>query len=169
MDEFNQILNDALPVKILITTQIRPPTKIYDLIKELMMVFHNVNYYPRDRMRLEDMYAYARTLNYTHCVVVRWSHGWELMVRHLEGPLAIFKVTSVEYQKEIKRHGVATDHIPELILNNFDSKVGVRVGRLLASLFPQNPEFRGRRVVTFHNQRDFIFFRHHRYIFQDSF
>lgn len=33
MDEFNQILNDALPVKILITTQIKPPTKIYDFIK----------------------------------------------------------------------------------------------------------------------------------------
>ena len=27
------------------------------------------------------------------------------------------------------------------------------------------PEFEGRQVVTFHNQRDFIFFRHHRYVF----
>lgn len=35
--------------------------------------------------------------------------------------------------------------------------------RLIQALFPQDPEFRGRRVVTFHNQRDFIFFRHHRY------
>lgn len=35
--------------------------------------------------------------------------------------------------------------------------------RLIQSLFPQDPEFKGRRVVTFHNQRDFIFFRHHRY------
>lgn len=35
--------------------------------------------------------------------------------------------------------------------------------RLIQSLFPQDPNFRGRRVVTFHNQRDFIFFRHHRY------
>lgn len=34
--------------------------------------------------------------------------------------------------------------------------------RLIQSLFPQEPNFRGRRVVTFHNQRDFIFFRHHR-------
>jgi len=33
-------------------------------------------------------------------------------------------------------------------------------------VFPQKPEFQGRRVVTFHNQRDFIFFRHHRYIFE---
>lgn len=32
----------------------------------------------------------------------------------------------------------------------------------------QTPEFVGRRVVTFHNQRDFIFFRHHRYIFEDG-
>lgn len=36
--------------------------------------------------------------------------------------------------------------------------------RLIQSLFPQDPNFRGRRVVTFHNQRDFIFFRHHRYV-----
>ena len=36
--------------------------------------------------------------------------------------------------------------------------------RLIHSLFPQDPEFKGRRVVTFHNQRDFIFFRHYRYI-----
>jgi len=35
-------------------------------------------------------------------------------------------------------------------------------------LFPQKPEFKGRRVVTFHNQRDFIFFRHHRYVFEEK-
>lgn len=34
---------------------------------------------------------------------------------------------------------------------------------MIQALFPQDPEFKGRRVVTFHNQRDFIFFRHHRY------
>jgi ribosome production factor 1 len=134
-----------------------------------MMVFHNINFYPREKMKLDEIYHYAQTLNYTHVIIVRFTHGWELIIRHLEGPLAIFKVTSVEFQKDIERHGLATEHVPELILNNFDSKVGVRVGRLLASLFPQEPEFRGRRVVTFHNQRDFIFFRHHRYIFEEGF
>jgi ribosome production factor 1 len=53
--------------------------------------------------------------------------------------LAVFKITSVEFQKQIRHHAVATEHVPELILNNFDSKVGVRLGRLLASLFPQQP------------------------------
>jgi hypothetical protein len=33
------------------------------------------------------------------------------------------------------------------------------MGRMFASLFSQDPNFRGRRAVTFHNQRDFIFFR----------
>ena len=63
-------------------------------------------------------------------------------------------------------HGRATSHFPELILNNFSTRLGHRVGRMFASVFPQKPEFQGRRVVTFHNQRDFIFFRHHRYIFE---
>lgn len=56
-------------------------------------------------------------------------------------------------------HGRPTSHKPELILNNFDTMLGRCVGRLFASLFCQDPNFRGRRVVTFHNQRDYIFFR----------
>ncbi len=90
-------------------------------------------------MKLENVYQYAKTLNYTHVMVLRYSNGWELLVRHLEGMLAVFKITSVEFQKQIRHHAVATEHVPELILNNFDSKVGVRLGRLLASLFPQQP------------------------------
>jgi rRNA maturation protein Rpf1 len=31
--------------------------------------------------------------------------------------------------------------------------------RMLASLFHYDPQFHGKRVATFHNQRDYIFFR----------
>jgi ribosome production factor 1 len=41
--------------------------------------------------------------------------------------------------KDIYHHGLATDHNPQLILQNFNSTVGIKVGRLLASMFPQNP------------------------------
>jgi len=71
-----------------------------------------------------------------------------------------------EVTQAIRNHGKPTRHRPELILNNFTTRIGHRVGRLFASLYPFNPEFRGRRVVTFHNQRDFIFVRQHRYIFE---
>ena len=104
----------------------------------------------------------------------------------------------------LQNHGNPTSHKPELVLNNFTTRLGHRVGRwlenlypflnerwpvapfqrfiiisgsfyflymrllldsffrMIQSLFPQDPNFRGRRVVTFHNQRDYIFFRHHR-------
>ena len=58
--------------------------------------------------------------------------------------------------------------MPEVILNNFDTRIGHRIGRMLAALVPQRPEFEGRRVITFHNQRDFVFFRHHRYDFRED-
>lgn len=36
---------------------------------------------------------------------------------------------------------------------------------MFGQLFPSLPQFRGRQVVTLHNQRDFLFFRRHRYAF----
>jgi ribosome production factor 1 len=59
----------------------------------------------------------------------------------------------------VQGHGRPSSHRPELVLNNFNTRLGRRVGRMLGSLFHQEPQFRGRRVATFHNQRDFIFFR----------
>lgn len=67
---------------------------------------------------------------------------------------------------DIYNHGTVTAHQPELILNNFGTRLGHRVGRFLGSMFPHAPDFVGRQVLTFHNQRDFIFVRHHRYVFE---
>jgi len=91
-----------------------------------------------------------------------------LVVNLPEGPTAHFKLSSIKLSKKIKGHGKPTRHMPELLLNNFTTRLGHRVGRLLASIFPQDPQFKGRRTVTFHNQRDFIFFRHHRYVFEEK-
>jgi ribosome production factor 1 len=92
-----------------------------------------------------------------------------LVVIHLPfGPTACFKLTSEKLGYQIKGSGAATGHIPEIILNNFHTRLGHRVGRLLGSLFPHQPEFVGRNVVTFHNQRDFVFVRRHRYIFTED-
>jgi ribosome production factor 1 len=64
-----------------------------------------------------------------------------------------------QYLIVLQGHGRPSSHRPELVLNNFGTRLGRRVGRMLGSLFHQEPQFRGRRVATFHNQRDFIFFR----------
>ena len=92
-----------------------------------------------------------------------------LWLIHLPGgPTAHFKLSSLKLSRDIKGHGNPTSHRPELILNNFNTRLGKRMGRMIASLFPLDPQFKGRRVVTCHNQRDFLFFRHHRYIFEEG-
>lgn len=92
-----------------------------------------------------------------------------MLVMHLpEGPTAHFKISSIQYEKDIKGHGTHTGHYPEVILNNFHTRLGHQIGRMISALFPQTPEFKGRSVATFHNQRDFIFFRFHRYIFKST-
>jgi ribosome production factor 1 len=91
-----------------------------------------------------------------------------MILSHLpEGPTATFRVSSVKLNEDIPNHGANNGLMvaPELILNNFDTMLGSRMGRMIAALFPQDPELEKRRVITWHNQRDFIFFRHHRYEF----
>jgi len=78
--------------------------------------------------------------------------------------LALIALISV-LPRRISNHGKATSHIPEIILNNFTTRLGHRAGRFFGSLFPHSPEFNGRQAVTFHNQRDYVFVRHHRYVF----
>lgn len=83
-----------------------------------------------------------------------------------EGPTAYFKINSLRFSKDIPRCGEPSSHNPEIVLNNFNTRLGHSIARMFACLFPHDPKFTGRRVVTFHNQRDYIFFRHHRYEFK---
>jgi ribosome production factor 1 len=93
----------------------------------------------------------------------RLKKPYTLTMIHLpNGPTAYFKLSNLKGSKRIQNHGTATEHPPELILNHFDTSLGITIGRFLMSLFPQSPQFTGRQVVTFHHQRDFIFFRRHR-------
>ncbi|KAJ3439398.1 ribosome production factor [Anaeramoeba flamelloides] len=57
---------------------------------------------------------------------------------------------------------------PELIFKNFSTRLGHTVTRMLNSLMPHNPQYKGRRLLVFHNQRDFVFFRHYRYKFESK-
>lgn len=79
-----------------------------------------------------------------------------------------FKLSNVKLSDEIKNGGDFTKHKPEIIMNNFNTRLGLQIGRALTSIFPHDPQYEGRHVITFHNQRDYIFLRHHRYIFRNA-
>lgn len=168
-DEFSAVLKQDRPPKILITTCRFNSTRGPAFIAELLTVIPNAQYYKRGTYDLKRIVEYATRKDFTSLMVVHTNRREPdalLVIGLPNGPTAHFKLSKLVLRKDIKNHGNPTGHKPELVLNNFTTRLGHRVGRLFQSLFPQDPEFRGRRVVTFHNQRDFIFFRHHRYIFE---
>ncbi|PIA39044.1 hypothetical protein AQUCO_02700308v1 [Aquilegia coerulea] len=164
-DEFSSILKREATPKILITTCRFNSSRGPAFIKELLSVIPNAHYYKRGTYDLKKIVEYASKKEFTSLIVVHTNRREPdslLIVGLPNGPTAHFKLSKLVLRKDIKNHGNPTTHMPELVLTNFTTRLGHRIGRMIQALFPQDPNFRGRRVVTFHNQRDFIFFRHHR-------
>jgi len=169
IDEWSKYFDGTMKPKICITTSYRPTKIMYTFIRELLFVFPNSFYYERKKFPLKQIIEEAKLKGFTDLIVLNEDRKKinALTLIHLpRGPTAYFKITNLMLTEDIPNHGAPTHHKPEVILNRFTTRLGVRVGRMLGSLFHQEPNFKGRRVVTFHNQRDFIFFRHHRYIFE---
>ncbi|XP_043698821.1 ribosome production factor 1-like [Telopea speciosissima] len=167
-DEFSAILKRQRTPKILITTCRFNSSRGPAFISELLSVIPNAHYYKRGTYELKKIVDYAKKDDFTSLIVVHTNRREPdalLVIGLPDGPTAHFKLSKLVLRKDIKNHGNPTGHKPELVLTNFTTRLGHHIGRLIQSLFPQDPNFHGRRVVTFHNQRDFIFFRHHRYIF----
>ncbi|XP_006655766.1 ribosome production factor 1 [Oryza brachyantha] len=168
-DEFSAVLKQQTAPKVLITTCRFNSGRGPAFIEELMQVIPNSSYVKRGTYELKKIVEYANNRGFTSLVVVHTNRREPdalLIINLPDGPTAHFKLSKLILRKDIKNHGNPTSHKPELVLNNFTTRLGNRIGRMIQSLFPQDPNFRGRRVVTFHNQRDYIFFRHHRYIFE---
>lgn len=157
--------------KILITTSNRPKLRTYLFCQELRKVLPNAYYYYRKNLPVKKIVPQAISQDFTDLIIVNENNKTPngMILSHLpEGPTIHFKISNVKLHNEIRKCGSLTDHRPELILNNFNTRLGHTVGRMLGALFPLDPQFQGRRVVTFHNQRDYIFFRHHRYMFRNE-
>ncbi|KAJ2921196.1 hypothetical protein H1R20_g15898, partial [Candolleomyces eurysporus] len=189
---FNSIDDPTLPPKVLITTSFKASKSTYEFCDELVGVFPGAEFRRRKKGKGFEMgriAGWAADRDYKHLLVVNEDmkkpstpstftllsllvpelvlHADAITLVHLpNGPTAYFKLTSVELTRQIFGHARATPHYPELILNGFVTRLGHAVGRMFQTTFPPLPEFQGRQVVTLHNQRDFIFFRRHRYAFR---
>ncbi|TPX34005.1 hypothetical protein SmJEL517_g03244 [Synchytrium microbalum] len=170
-DELAGYFNGARP-KIMVTTNKRATADIYEFVNEIITIFPDAQFVKRlPQFDLKKVVEVAREREFTDIIVVHEDNKIPngLMLIHLpDGPTAYFKLSSIKLNKDISGHGRVAAHNPELILNNFSTRLGHTAGRMFAALFPQVPEFQYRQVATFHNQRDFIFFRRHRYIFQEG-
>ncbi|GAO51385.1 hypothetical protein G7K_5487-t1 [Saitoella complicata NRRL Y-17804] len=170
-DPFAEYFANKIPPKMLITTSKNPTVATYDFAGELIDVFPNAEYVKRgNKFELDQICKFASNRGYTDLLLVNEDQKKPNAVTlvHLPaGPTMHFTVSSIVLTRKIHNHGRATSHSPELILNNFSTSLGRTLGRHLQSLFPPVPQLEGRQVVTVHNQRDFLFFRRHRYVFRD--
>jgi len=170
-DEIAPFFNRETTPKILLTTADKITQRTNKFCKELKKTIPNCDLKYRRGLSLKKIIPQAIARDYTDLIVINEDRKVPNALVHCHlpnGPTAHYKISNVKFTKEIKKSGVATSHLPEVILNNFNTRLGHSVGRMLASVFPHDPQFNGRRVITFHNQRDYIFFRHHRYQFRNS-
>lgn len=171
-DEFASYFNRQTVPKILITTSDRPRGRTVRFCEQLSTCIPNSHVYYRRGLALKKVIPQCVSRDFTDLIVINEDRKIPngLVLSHLpDGPTAHFKMSSVRLRKEIKRKGkTPTEHQPEIILNNFSTRLGHSIGRMFASLFPHDPQFVGRQVATFHNQRDYIFFRFHRYLFKNE-
>ena len=164
-------LNSVKDQKILVTTSKRAGRSTITFGTELSSLFPGGTFVTRGS--LDSVFSICEDAvkeGYSHLIVIGEYEKLPqfLVCIVLEHQLCFqFKISSVRHGSQIKNHGRSSDYSPELILNNLDTKLGKIVGSLFISLFPC-PEFKGRQVVTVHNQRDFLFFRRHRYIFDEK-
>ncbi|XP_050452073.1 probable ribosome production factor 1 [Cataglyphis hispanica] len=168
-DEFAAYYRQDYEPKVLITYADNPNRKTRIFGRELTRIIPNSLSLYRNRSGVKKIVKSAIARNFTDIVIVNEDQCKPngMLVIHLpDGPTAHFKLSNVKITTELKRsHKEITEHRPEVILNNFTTRLGFTIGRMLGALFHYQPEFKGRRAVTFHNQRDYIFFRHHRYEF----
>lgn len=171
-DNFDSYFKEGKEPKVLITTNANAKRSAYDFSATLLEVIPNSSFTKRQRKyTIKDMAEYCSNRDFTDLIVINEDKkvvNGITFVHLPEGPTFYFSITSLVERKRITGHGQPTGHVPELVLNNFTTRLGQSVCRLFQSLFPHKPEFQGRQVVTLHNQRDYIFFRMHRYVFRNE-
>ena len=171
-DAYSGYYNKLYEPKILVTSSDNPHQRTINFIRELCRMMPGAEPTWRRLKTVEKTVKVASEKGFTDLIIInedkRAPNGM-LLIHLPEGPSAMFRISNPRVCKDLhKKHTDITDHRPEVILSNFKTRLGRIIARMLGALFHHEPEFKGRRVVTFHTQRDYIFFRHHRYEFKDT-
>lgn len=164
--------NNVKNPKVLITTSDNPHTRTIQLCRELKSILPKSQFRFRNRSAIKKIIRGCIEREFTDLIVInenRREPNGLLLVHLPNGPTAKFRISSVKLTDQIPHPcKPPTYNRPELILNNFSTRLGHTIGRMFACLFPKLPKFKCQTVCTFHNQRDYIFFRYHKYNVDDK-
>ncbi|KAI0453254.1 Brix-domain-containing protein [Xylaria acuta] len=120
---------------------------------------------------VREISKFAENQGFSSLLVIREDNKKPIGLDIVDIPSKItfhFSISSWVEGRKLPGHGNATNHYPELLLNNFSTPLGLVTAKVLQTLFPSTPELAGRQCILFHCSRDYIFFRRHRYILRDK-
>ncbi|KAA0191013.1 Ribosome production factor [Fasciolopsis buskii] len=173
VDEVCSIYNGEKSPKILLTFSDRVCPRTVGFCKELAKVIPNIKLAARWHLPLKKIIPKAISHGFTALMVINedQKRANTVVISYLpHGPTVTFRLSNVRLRREMRgrrrNKDIEPDVLPHLITTRFTTRLGRRTERLIGALFPNEsratPEVHSRTVV-FHNQRDFIFFRHFRY------
>lgn len=152
--------------RVCVTTSRDPSSRLKQFAKEVKLLFPNAERMNRGNSRVEDLIEGCKEAEYTDVVIVQETRGEPdgLVVCHLPlGPTAFFTLSGAVLRHDLEGGASPmSESAPHLILNNFNTDLGKRIGNVLKCLYPI-PKPDSKRIITFSNDDDFISFRHHMY------
>lgn len=166
MDDEYRNLGEKEP-KVLITTSRDPSTKLGQFAKEFRLLIPNSQRINRGNHVVNDIAAACRSSEVSDLILLHETRGKPdaLVISHFPyGPTVSFTLHNVTLRHDIPNVGNVSEAYPNLILENMQSKLGLRTANVLKAIFPPSPPTTSPRVVTFANSEDYISFRNHVFV-----
>jgi len=174
LDDEYAHLSGIVDPRILVTTSRDPSTRLGTFAKEIRLLLPTAIRLNRGNLILPDLVKGAQANGLSDIILLHEHRGTPtaLTVSHLpHGPTASFSLHNVLLRGDIPNanKGTVSESYPHLIFDNFNTRLGKRVVKILQHLFPPReplgPKTKlGNRVVTFRNEGDSIEVRHHVFV-----
>ncbi|KAH9386249.1 U3 small nucleolar ribonucleoprotein IMP4 [Nematocida major] len=160
-DEFSN--KEARPI---ITTSRSPSDPLVRFAKALKQIVPNSEKINRGKHMITELVKTATKNEYTDLIMVNEHRGVpsSLIISHLpHGPTTYFSI----HHPKIDMDDPTSTATPAIVFDNFTTPLGLRVKRILSSLFPPlPPREKPKRIVSFVNREDSILFTQYKSTFK---
>jgi U3 small nucleolar ribonucleoprotein protein IMP4 len=150
---------------IVITTSRDPSSRLKMFAKEMKLVFPNSRRINRGSHDIKSIVNACRANGVTDFILLNETRGIpdSMIISHFpHGPTLMLSLSNVVMRHDIPDCPTMSEQYPHLIFHNINSKLGIRIKKILKHLFPVSKED-SKRVISFVNTEDFISFRQHVY------
>jgi len=150
---------------VVVTTSRNPSARLKIFAKEMKLVIPNSRRINRGGHDIKGIVNACKANGVTDLLLLNETRGVpdSIIVSHFpHGPTTFFSLSNVVMRHDIPECGTMSEQYPHLVFHNINSKIGLRIKKVLQHLFPV-PKEDSKRVVTFANTEDFVSFRQHTY------